>query len=110
MSPGAGRGRSARASSTTQAALVLVGAPKGDRLLGPVSHIAKVRLASLRASQKAVFFISKVSNEDLTALRELLEEGTIRPVVERSYPLSEAADALRYLGEGHARGKLVITV
>jgi len=44
------------------------------------------------------------------ALRELLEEGTIRPVVERSYPLSEAADALRYLGEGHARGKLVITV
>ena len=44
------------------------------------------------------------------ALRELLEEGTIRPVVERSYPLSEAADALRYLGEGHAPGKLVITV
>ena len=94
----------------TQAALVLVGAPKGNRLLGPVSHIAKVCLASLRASKKAVFFISKVSNEDLTALRELLEEGTIRPVVERSYPLSEAADALRYLGEGHARGKLVITV
>ena len=93
-----------------RAALVLVGAPNGNRLLGPVSHIAKVRLASLRASQKAAFFISKVSNEDLTALRELLEEGTIRPVVERSYPLSEAADALRYLGEGHARGKLVITV
>jgi NADPH:quinone reductase-like Zn-dependent oxidoreductase len=69
-----------------------------------------VRLASLRASQKAVFFIYKVSNEDLMALRELLEEGTIRPVVERSYPLGEAADALRYLGEGHARGKLVITV
>ena len=51
-----------------------------------------------------------MSNEDLMALRELLEEGTIRPVVERSYPLGEAADALRYLGEGHARGKLVITV
>jgi NADPH:quinone reductase-like Zn-dependent oxidoreductase len=93
-----------------RAALVLVGAPKGNRLLGPVSHIAKVRLASLRASQKAVFFISKASNEDLMALRELLEEGTIRPVVERSYPLGEAADALRYLGEGHARGKLVVTI
>ena len=90
-----------------RAALVLVGAPKGNRLLGPVSHIAKVRLASLRASQKAVFFISKASNEDLMAL---LEEGTIRPVVERSYPLGEAADALRYLGEGHARGKLVVTI
>jgi NADPH:quinone reductase-like Zn-dependent oxidoreductase len=93
-----------------RAALVLVGAPKGNRLLGPVSHIAKVRLASLRASQKAVFFISEASNEDLMALRELLEEGTIRPVVERSYPLGEAADALRYLGEGHARGKLVVTI
>jgi NADPH:quinone reductase-like Zn-dependent oxidoreductase len=93
-----------------QAALVLVGAPKGNRLLGPLSHIAKLRLASLRASQKAVFFISKASNEDLMALRELLEEGTIRPVVERSYPLGAAADALRHLGEGHARGKLVITV
>jgi NADPH:quinone reductase-like Zn-dependent oxidoreductase len=90
-------------------ALVLVGAPKGNRLLGPVSHIAKVRLASLRAGQKAVFFVSKVSNQDLMTLRELLEDGTIRPVVERSYPLREAADALRYLGEGHARGKLVIT-
>src|SRR4030095_11685016 len=42
--------------------------------------------ASLHSSQKAVFFISKVRTEDLTALRELLEEGTIRPVVERSYP------------------------
>ena len=93
-----------------QAALVLVGAPKGNRLLGPVSHIAKVRLASLRASQKAIFFISKVSTQDLMTLRELLEEGTIRPVVERSYPLREAADALRYLGEGHARGKLVIAM
>src|SRR4029453_16248076 len=92
------------------AALVLVGAPKGNRLLGPLGHIAKLRLASLRASQQAVFFISKVSNEDLMALRELLEEGTIRPVVERSYPLSQASGALLYLGEAHARGKLVVTV
>jgi NADPH:quinone reductase-like Zn-dependent oxidoreductase len=93
-----------------RAALVLVGAPKGNRLLGPLSHIARLRLASLRASQKAVFFISKANNEDLMALRELLENRSIRPLVERSYPLTEAADAFRYLGEGHARGKLVITV
>jgi len=90
--------------------LVLVGAPKGSRLLGPLSHIARIRLASLRGGQKAVFFISKASSQDLAALAELLEAGTATPSVERTYPLSEAADALRYLGEGHARGKLVVTV
>ena len=93
-----------------RATLVLVGAPKGSRLLGPLGHIAKVGLASLRAGQKAVFFISRSTREDLTALRELLEAGTVTPVVERTYPLREAAHAFRYLGEGHARGKLVVTV
>jgi NADPH:quinone reductase-like Zn-dependent oxidoreductase len=93
-----------------QATLVLVGAPKGNRLLGPLGHILKVRLASLRASQKVVFFISKAHNQDLMTLHELLEAGTVTPVVERSYALSEAADALHHLGAGHAQGKLVITV
>src|SRR5215211_2258590 len=93
-----------------RATLVLVGAPRGSRLLGPLGHIAKVSLASLRAGQKVVFFISESTREDLTALRELLEAGTVTPVVERTYPLREAAHAFRYLGEGHARGKLVVTV
>jgi NADPH:quinone reductase-like Zn-dependent oxidoreductase len=93
-----------------QATLVLVGAPKGNRLLGPLDHIGKVRLASLRASQRVVFFISKRRNEDLVALQGLLEARTVTPVVERTYALRETAHAFRYLGEGHARGKLVITV
>ena len=88
----------------------MVGAPKGSRLLGPLGHIAAVRLASLRASQQVVFFISRSTGEDLTALAELLERGAVTPCVERTYPLAEAANALRYLGEGHARGKLVVTV
>jgi NADPH:quinone reductase-like Zn-dependent oxidoreductase len=92
------------------ATLVMVGAPKGNRLLGPLDHIGMVRVASLRDSQKVVFFISKVRYEDLVALQELLKAGTVTSVVERSYALSETAHALRYLGEGHARGKLVITV
>jgi NADPH:quinone reductase-like Zn-dependent oxidoreductase len=78
--------------------------------MGPLGHIVEVRLASLRASQKVMFFISKSRNEDLVALRALLEAGTVMPVVERSYALGEAADALRCLGQGHAQGKLVITV
>ena len=93
-----------------RATLVLVGAPKGNRLLGPLDHIGRIRLASLRASQKVVFFISKRRNEDLVALQGLLETGTVTPVVERTYPLSETAHAFRYLGEGHAQGKLVVTV
>lgn len=95
---------------TPKGILVLVGAPKGNRLLGPLGHIVQVRLASLGASQKMAFFISKARNEDLTVLRELLEAGTVTPVVERTYALAEAADAFRYLGEGHAQGKLVVTV
>jgi NADPH:quinone reductase-like Zn-dependent oxidoreductase len=93
-----------------RATLVMVGAPKGSRLLGPLGHIVRVRLASLRASQKVLFFISKMRSEDLMVLQELLAAGTVTPVVERTYGLAEAADALGYLGQGHAQGKLVITV
>ena len=53
---------------------------------------------------------AKRSQKDLNILKELLEEGKIVPVIDRRYPLSEAAEAIRYLGEGHARGKVVITV
>jgi NADPH:quinone reductase-like Zn-dependent oxidoreductase len=93
-----------------RATLVLVGGPKSNRVIGPLSHMIEVRLASLRAGQKVTFFIAKLTNEDLVVMQELLEAGTVRPVVERSYALSETADALRYLGEGHAQGKLVITL
>jgi NADPH:quinone reductase-like Zn-dependent oxidoreductase len=78
--------------------------------MGPLGHIVRVRVASLRASQKVTSFISKLNKEDLLVMQELLEAGTVTPVVERSYALSKAADAFRYLGEGHAQGKLVIIV
>ncbi len=93
-----------------QAILVIVGAPKGNRLIGPLSHVVKVRLAALRSSQKVVFFIAKFNKPDLDALRELLEAGKVTPVVDRRYEFSQIADALRYLGGGHAQGKIVITV
>ena len=78
--------------------------------MGPLSHIVKVHLAALRSSQKVVFFIAKFNKPDMVVLGELLEAGKVTPVVERSYELSKAVDALQYMGEGHARGKLVITV
>jgi NADPH:quinone reductase-like Zn-dependent oxidoreductase len=90
--------------------LVMVGAPEGDRWLGPVSHLAKVRLASLRSDPKAAVFIAKFNKPDMDVLRELVESRKVKPAIERRYELSEIADALRYMGEGHAQGKLVVTV
>jgi NADPH:quinone reductase-like Zn-dependent oxidoreductase len=57
-----------------------------------------------------VFFIAKFNKADMQVLRELLEAGKVSPVIDRRYGLSEVADALRYLGEGHARGKVVISM
>jgi NADPH:quinone reductase-like Zn-dependent oxidoreductase len=88
--------------------LVIVGGPAG-RLLGPLGHIVKVRLAAARGSQKAVFFIANWNEPDMNLLRQMLESEDVKPVVERRYELGEVADAIRYIGEGHAQGKLVIT-
>jgi NADPH:quinone reductase-like Zn-dependent oxidoreductase len=93
-----------------QATLVIVGAPKGSRLMGPLSHMVKVRLAAVRSSRKVVFFIAKFNKADMEVLRELLEAGKVTPVIDRRYELSEIADAFRYMGEGHAQGKIVLTV
>ena len=49
-------------------------------------------------------------NKDLGFMKELIEAGQVKPVIDRSYPLSKAGEAMRYYGEGHARGKVVITV
>lgn len=99
-----------RRALTPQATLVMVGAPKGNRLIGPLSHIVTVRLAAVRSSQKVVFFVAQVNKADLLVLQELLAAGQVTPVIDRRYALSEISDALRYLGEGHAQGKIVITV
>jgi NADPH:quinone reductase-like Zn-dependent oxidoreductase len=93
-----------------RANFVIVGGPKTNRWIGPLSHTIKVRLASLGASQKVVFFIAQFNREDFAVLRDLLEAGKMTPVIDRVYPLSQTAEAMRYLGTGHARGKIVITM
>jgi NADPH:quinone reductase-like Zn-dependent oxidoreductase len=55
-------------------------------------------------------FLAKMTKEDLVVLQQLLEAGTITPVIDKRYRLSDAPEALRYLGEGHARGKIVVNV
>lgn len=95
---------------TPQAKFVIVGGPKGNPWIGPLSHVLKIKLATLGASQKVAFFIADFDREDMNFLRELLESGKVKPVVERTYPLAEIKDAMRYLGTGHAQGKLVLTM
>lgn len=99
-----------RRALTPDATFVLVGGKMTYRGLGPLPHIAGTFLKSRLRSQKMTFFVAKVTTEHLTAMRDLIEAGKVRPVVERTYPLSEAREALAYLGEGHARGKIAITV
>ena len=89
---------------------VIVGAPKGSRLLGPLTHVIKLRLWSIGSGRKVAFFIAKLTRADLDLLRELIEAGKVMPVVDRQYDLSEAAAAFRYLGEGHAKAKIVVSV
>jgi NADPH:quinone reductase-like Zn-dependent oxidoreductase len=95
---------------TPKATAVVVGAPMSNRGLGPLSHIIGTRLASLGRSQTVTFLVAKIETADLAFLGGLLEAGTIKPVIDRRYELSQVPDALRYLGEGHARGKVVITM
>ena len=54
--------------------------------------------------------VAKPNQNDLVMIKELLEAGKVKPVVDRCYPLAETAEAIRYLEEGHAQGKVVITV
>jgi NADPH:quinone reductase-like Zn-dependent oxidoreductase len=93
-----------------RAILVIVGAQKGGRLIGPLRHILALRLAATGSGRKAVFFVAKIVKADLEVMRELLESGKVTPAIDRSYDLSEIADALRYLGEGHAHAKIVVAV
>jgi NADPH:quinone reductase-like Zn-dependent oxidoreductase len=71
-------------------------------LLGPV--------LSLLGSKRMCFFVANINKRDLVLLKDLLEAGRVVPVIDRRYPLGEAVEALRYLEEGHAKGKVVITV
>jgi NADPH:quinone reductase-like Zn-dependent oxidoreductase len=94
---------------TPEATIVLVGGRMTYRGLGPLPHLGRMLVTSIGRSQKVTLFVAQITKEDLDVLRELLEAGKVKPVIDRSYELSQAADALRYLGEGHARGKVVLT-
>jgi len=87
---------------------VMVGGPTsrifGALLLGPLASLAGSRKMGL------MMWWKPFKKEDVVLLKELIEAGKVAPVIDRRYPLAEVPEALRYLEEGHARGKVVITV
>lgn len=90
--------------------LVLSSGDSPGRIIGPVCRIIKAVLMSPFIGQTLRPFVAKPSSNDLQRLRELIEAGRVAPVIDRTYPLTQAADAIRYIETGHARGKVVISV
>jgi NADPH:quinone reductase-like Zn-dependent oxidoreductase len=91
--------------------LVLVGGEGGGRWLGGFERqLFWAPMRSPFVGQKLRSLASKERKEDLQTLRELIEAGKVTPVIDRTYPLAEAPEAIRYLAQGHPRGKVAVTV
>src|SRR5215217_2439595 len=90
--------------------LVIVGGEGGGRWLGGLERQLWATMLSPFVSQKLGTFVNKENHEDMIVLKDLIESGKVTPVIDRTYPLAEVPEAIRYLEEGHARGKVVITV
>lgn len=91
------------------ATVVIAGGPRTP-LIGPFSHVMRMRLASIGSGRKVAFFIARFTREDFLVLSDLIESGKVLPYVECTYPLAQISQAMHHLGTGHARGKIVVTM
>ena len=89
---------------------IAVGGPSGRWMIGPLASGITAPVLSRFVSQKLAMVLAKPSKEDLTIMHELMETGKVTSVIDKRYRLSEVPEAIRYLEEGHARGKVVITL
>jgi NADPH:quinone reductase-like Zn-dependent oxidoreductase len=100
-----------RRALTPKGTLVIVGGDGGGRWTGGFFRgVLRAPLLSMFVGQRLLGLTSQEKQEDLQTLSELIEDGKVIPVIDRSYPLIEAPDAIRYLEKGHPRGKIVIDV
>ncbi len=90
--------------------LIMVGERTGRGMIGILARLISALVLSRLMSQKMITFLARPAREDLTVMRELITTGKVIPVIDRCYSLMELSAAIRYLGEGHARGKVVITL
>jgi NADPH:quinone reductase-like Zn-dependent oxidoreductase len=90
--------------------LVIVGGEGGGKWFGGINRQLGAQLRSMFVGQRLGTFIAKQNGEDLVVLKELIEAGKLTPVIGTTFPLQEVPEAIRHLTQGHARGKVVITV
>src|SRR6184192_2604223 len=86
------------------------GGPNDQGLIGPLFRPIKAMLLSPFVSQEMGMFMADTNQRDLAVLADLMQSGKVKPVIDRTYKLSEVPAAIAYLEQGHARGKVVITV
>ena len=86
------------------------GGPNEGRWIGPFGRVIHTLLLSPFISQQMGMMMADANHKDLTILADMMQAGTVKPIIDRTYPLSQIADAIRYLEQGHARGKVVITL
>ncbi len=89
---------------------IAVGGPSGRWMIGPLARLITALVLSRFVSQKCVPFLARPNKEDLAIMHDLMEAGKVTPVIDKCYSLNEIPEAIRYLEEGHARGKVVITL
>ena len=94
----------------TPTGILIPNSGRGGRWIGPIGRIVKARLLSGFTRRQLRPFTSVGKRQDLLTLAELLTTGQVGPVIDRTYPLGEAAEAFRYVAAGHTRGKVVITL
>jgi NADPH:quinone reductase-like Zn-dependent oxidoreductase len=99
-----------RRALTPRGTLVITGGETDGRWLGGIDRQLRAMMLSPFVGQKLGTFINKEDHEYMLVLKELIESGKVTPVIDRTYPLSEVPEAIRHLEEGHARGKVVITM
>jgi NADPH:quinone reductase-like Zn-dependent oxidoreductase len=90
--------------------IVVVGGSKKGPFLGPIKRVAWSKIAGKFIEPEIKFFIAQFNKEDMQFLADLASEGKLRTVIDKRYPLEQTGAALEYLGEGHARGKIIVTV
>jgi NADPH:quinone reductase-like Zn-dependent oxidoreductase len=89
--------------------VVMIGAPPDASMLGMLAGLIGMLVVSPFISQKTKFFIARMNQKDLTTLGDFMASGKVKPVIDRTYRLSEGPEAFRYMEAGHARGKVIIT-
>jgi NADPH:quinone reductase-like Zn-dependent oxidoreductase len=99
-----------RRALTPTGTLVIAGGEGGGRWLGGTDRQLRAMALSPFVGQRLTTFVSKEAGEDILVLAELVEAGKVTPAVDRTYPLGEAPEAVRYVEQGRARGKVVVTV